>query len=127
MVFYKILDLIIIGFAVLVFVGVLAFDYDALWLQTPLIDISSEWKPFFDLFLYVMISLLVVDLVLKYRKTNNLKKFLKKYWIDIGMLLLIPIFSTFKFFKIGLSLIKKLKTAKTGVKILHKIKKVSGK
>lgn len=126
MVFYKILDSIILVFAVLVFVSVLAFEYETLGLQTPLIDISSEWKPFFELFFYVMIFLLVIDLVLKYRKTNNLKKFMKKYWIDIGMLLLIPILSTFKFFKIGLSLIKKLKTAKIGVKILHKIKKVSG-
>ncbi len=43
------------------------------------------------------------------------------------MLILIPIFSAFKFFKLGLNIVKKLKTVKMGLKILHKTKKVSQK
>jgi len=66
-------------------------------------------------------------LALKYRKEKNPQKFVKKYWIDIIMLVLIPVFSIFKFFKVGLSLTKQLKTLKMGAKALHKTKKITKK
>ena len=109
------------------FVGVLSFEYSILGLQNPVILISSEWKPFFDFLIYPIVALLAVDLVLKYRKEKNPKKFVKKYWIDIIMLVLIPVFSIFKFFKVGLNLIKQIKTLKMGTKALHKTKKVTKK
>ena len=109
------------------FVGMLSFDYSIFGLQNPLILISSDWKPFFDFLIYPIVVLLAVDLALKYRKEKNPKKFVKKYWVDIIMLVLIPIFSIFKFFKVGLSLIKQFKTLKMGAKALHKTKKVTKK
>jgi len=127
MLIHKILDLIILILVGIFFIGMLGTEFPALGLVQPLIPIPIEWKQFFDILIYPIIILLIIDLTLKYRKTNDPKKFVKKYWIDIVMLILIPIFSTFKFFKFGLSFIKKLKTIKMGVKIIHKTKKVSQK
>ncbi|KAF6244565.1 hypothetical protein C6989_07995 [Nitrosopumilus sp. b2] len=120
----KFVDYAIIGVVLLFFIGILAFEYKTIGLSEPLLLIPIEWKSFFDGLIWPLVVLLILDLVLKYKKVNDPKKFVKKYWIDIVMLILIPIFSAFKFLKIGLSLIKKLKTAKMSAKALHKTKKV---
>jgi hypothetical protein len=125
--FYKILDLTILAIATTFFIGILAFDYSIFGLSEPLIPIPYEWKFFFDIMIWLLVSLLMIDLTLKYKKTKNPKKFIKKYWIDILMLILIPVFSVFKSLKIGLSIVKQLKTAKMGAKIAHKTKKISKK
>jgi len=125
--FYKILDLTILVITTIFFIGILAFDYPIFGLSEPLILIPYEWKFFFDIMIWLLVSLLIIDLTLKYKKTKNPKKFIKKYWIDILMLILIPIFSVFKSLKIGLSIVKQLKTAKMGAKIAHKTKKISKK
>lgn len=125
--FYKILDLTILVIATTFFIGILAFDYSIFGLSEPLILIPYEWKFFFDIMIWLLVSLLIIDLTLKYKKTKDPKKFIKKYWIDILMLILIPVFSVFKSLKIGLSIVKQLKTAKMGAKIAHKTKKISKK
>lgn len=124
---FKALDLTILIFVSAFLIGLLGHEYDELGLHQPLILMSDEMLHFFDNLIWPIIILLIFDLVVKYRKTKDPKKFVKKYWIDITMLLLIPIFSSFKLFKIGLSIVKKLKAAKMGVKIIHKTKKISGK
>lgn len=120
---YKILDLIILAFVAVFFVGVLAFEHDIFGLQQPIIHMNMEWKQFFDVLIYPIVVLLVADLILKYRKLNEPRQFVKKYWIDIVMLALIPVFSIFKVLKISLSMIKKLKTLKMGAKVIHKTTK----
>ena len=104
--------------------GLSVTEYKIFGLQEPPVEISKEWKSFFEFSIWPIIGLLILDITLKFKKTRNPKKFLKKYWIDIAMLALIPVFSTLKFLKLGLSLIKKLKTAKMGVKAIHKTKKI---
>ena len=121
----KILDLIILVLVSLFFIGLLAFEYHSLGLENPILPIPDEFKEFFEFLIWPILILLSLDLILKYRKINNLKKFVKKYWIDILMLVLIPVFSIFKFLKIGLNVIKQLKTIKMGAKIFHKTKKIS--
>jgi hypothetical protein len=121
----KILDLIILALTSLFFIGLLAFEYHSFGLENPILPIPDEFKEFFEFLIWPILTLLTFDLILKYRKIKNLKKFVKKYWIDILMLMLIPIFSIFKFLKIGLSVIKQLKTIKMGAKIFHKTKKIS--
>lgn len=123
----KILDLIILALSLLFFIGLLAFEYHSFGLEHPILPIPDTFKEFFEFLILPLIVLLILDLVIKYRKINHPKKFVKKYWIDIVMLALIPVFFTFKFLKIGLSVVKKLKTAKTGAKIFHKTKKISQK
>lgn len=124
---YRLLDFTILAFTAMFFVGVLAFEYHIIGLQQRVIAIPSEWKIFFDSLVYPIVVLLGLDLVLKYRKLKNHRKFVKKYWIDIVMLVLIPVFFVFKFFKIGLSLVKQLKTMKMGAKAIHKTKKMTQK
>ena len=121
----KILDMIILVFASLFFIGLLAFEYHSFGLENPILPIPDQFKEFFEFLIWPILTLLVLDLILKYRKINNPKKFVKKHWIDIFMLALIPIFSIFKFLKIGSSVIKQLKTIKMGTKIFHKTKKIS--
>ncbi|MEK6866487.1 MAG: hypothetical protein AABX46_03465 [Thermoproteota archaeon] len=121
----KILDLIILALTSLFFIGLLAFEYHSFGLENPILPIPDEFKEFFEFLIWPILTLLTFDLILKYRKIKNLKKFVKKYWIDILMLMLIPIFSIFKFLKIGLSVIKQLKNIKIGTKIFHKTKKIS--
>ncbi|MCV0401332.1 MAG: hypothetical protein K5777_05075 [Nitrosopumilus sp.] len=119
----KFLNIATMAVVLLFFIGIISFEYKVIGLAEPLISLPTEWKPFFDILLWPLIILLVSDLVIKYRKVNDPKKFVKKYWIDIVMLVLIPIFSAFKFLKIGVSLVKKLKTLKMGTKVIHKTRK----
>ena len=121
----KFLDLIILVLASLFFIGLLAFESHSFGLENPILLIPDQFKEFFEFLLWPILTLLTLDLILKYRKIKNPKKFVKKHWIDILMLALIPIFSIFKFLKIGSSVIKQLKTIKMGTKIFHKTKKIS--
>jgi len=117
----KILDSIILVLTVLFFIGLLAFGYHSLGLENSPLPIPDKFKEFFEFLIWLIIPLLILDLILKYRQIKNPKK----YWIDILMLSLIPIFSIFKFSKIGLNVIKKLKLLKMDAKIFHKTKKIS--
>ena len=122
----------IIDWTVLVLVGIFVFGFIAtehktFGMQEPIFELSAELKEFFKFLIWPIIALLVFDLAIKYKETKDPKKFVKKYWIDIVMLILIPVFSVFKFLKLGVSIIKKLKTAKMGTKIIHKTKKMSKK
>ena len=117
--------MIILVFASLFFIGLLVFEYHSFGLENPILPIPDQFKEFFEFLIWPILTLLTLDLILKYRKINNPKKFVKKHWIDIFMLALIPIFSIFKFLKIGSSVIKQLKTIKMGTKIFHKTKKIS--
>ncbi len=121
----KILDIIILVFASLFFIGLLAFEYHSFGLKNPILPIPDQFKEFFEFLIWPILTLLILDLIFKYRKINNPKKFIKKHWSDILMLVLIPVFSILKFLKIGLSVIKQLKTIKMGAKIFHKTKKIS--
>jgi len=123
----KILDLTILIFISAFLTGLLGHEYGALGLHQPIILMSEELLYFLDTLIWPIIILLIFDLVLKYRKTKDPKKFVKKYWMDIAMLVLIPVLSSFKFFKVELSIVKKLKATKMSVKIIHKTKKISGK
>jgi hypothetical protein len=124
---YQILDMIILVLVILFFVGMLGTSFPGLGTDISILFIPDEVQAFLDVLIYPIIALLGIDLVLKYRKTKNSKKFVRKYWIDIFMIVLIPVFSIFKFFKIGLSLTKQLKTLKMGAKALHKSKKFTKK
>lgn len=123
----KIIDLVLLALVVLYFIGLLAFEYHSFGLESPILQIPIEFKAYFEGLIWPIVALLIFDLILKYRKINDPKKFVKKHWFDIFMLALIPVFSIFKFLKIGLSVIKKLKSVKMGVKIFHKTKKVHSK
>ena len=114
---YTILVLVIFYFAVLFF-----SEYKTMGLEKPIVEIPDYLKTANDAILGMMLALLSFELILKYMKIRNWKKFLKKYWFDIAMVILIPVFSGMKIIK-TLKLAKKVKVAKYGFKAADKTQK----
>jgi len=107
---------------ILIFSILLLIDYEFLKIVDPfqLVNIKKAT----EIILWILVSLFVLDLYLKYRKAENWKVFFKKNWFDIVTLALIPIFSTMKVLKIMVQLVKKMKILKMFTKIIHKSKKL---
>lgn len=114
---YTILALVIFYFMVLFF-----SEYKTLGLEVPIVEIPNQIKQINEIVLYVMLSLLSFELLLKYMKVRNWRVFLKKYWIDVAMVILIPVFSGIKILK-AIKLAKKAKIAKYGFKAADKTQK----
>jgi len=114
---YSILFLVIFYFIVLFF-----SEYKTLGLESPIVEIPQQLKQINETILYVMLSLLSFELLLKYMKVRNWKIFLKKYWLDVAMVILIPVFSGIKILKV-LKIAKKVKVAKYGFKAADKTQK----
>ena len=111
---YLILFLVILYFVVLFF-----SEYKTIGLESPIVEIPQQLKQINEVVLYVMLGLLSFELLLKYMKVRNWKIFLKKYWLDVAMVILIPIFSGVKMLK-AIKLAKKAKVAKYGFKAADK-------
>ena len=114
---YVILFLVIFYFAVL-----FLSEYKTLGLESPIVEIPQQIKQINEIVLYVMLVLLSFELFLKYMKVRNWKTFLKKYWLDVAMVILIPVFSGIKILK-AIKLVKKAKIAKYGFKAADKTQK----
>ena len=114
---YLILSLVIFYFVVLFF-----YEYKTLGLESPIVEISHQLKQVNEMVLYVMLGLLSFDLFLKYMKVRDWKIFIKKYWLDVAMVVLIPVFSGIKILKV-IKLAKKIKVAKYGFKAADKTRK----
>ncbi|WP_420545256.1 hypothetical protein [Nitrosopumilus sp.] len=114
---YVILFLVLFYFVVLFF-----SEYKTLGLGSPIVEIPQQLKQINEVVLYVMLGLLSFELLLKYMKVRNWKVFLKKYWLDVAMVILIPVFSGIKIFK-ALKIAKKIKVAKYGFKAADKSQK----
>ena len=108
---------------ILIFSILLLIDYEFLKIS----DHSQleNIKKIIEIILWILASLFILDLSLKYRKAENWRVFLKKNWFDIITLALIPIFSTMKMLKIVIPLVKKLKILKMFTKIIYKSKKLT--
>jgi hypothetical protein len=65
---------------------------------------------------WVVFAVLGLDLYLKYRNVRNPKEFVRKYWLDIVLLALLPLFAGFKVAKIAVKAIKGAKLSKSGLK-----------
>jgi len=114
---YLILFLVIFYFVILFF-----SEYKTLGWEIPIVEIPQQLKEINGMVLYVMLSLLSFDLLLKYMKIRDWRLFLKKYWLDVAMVILIPIFSGVKILK-AIKLAKKAKIAKYGFKAADKTQK----
>jgi len=118
------LDLIIIGLVIFILLGFFAYDYKFFGFNEQIINIPHNLKYYFDSLLWILFIVLILDLYLKYKVTKNWKIFIKKYWIDVTMTILIPIVYPFKFMKVSIKTYKMIKTAKYTIKIAQKIKKI---
>lgn len=76
-----------------------------------------------DIIFWLLVGLLTLELIIAYLKIRNTKSFLKKYWLEIIMLVLMPIFVGFKILKVSLKIVKQVKIGKTVFKLFQKMKK----
>jgi hypothetical protein len=122
--FTKVLDIVLLGLFVTFFIGLLAFDLPYFGFQINLITLPHEAKPYFEILPWLIFGLLAFDIYLKLKKLGSWNVLVKKHWLDLLMLALIPIFMPLKFMKPTVKLFKVLKATKFGIKVIHKIKKI---
>ncbi|MCA9828389.1 MAG: hypothetical protein KC444_08415 [Nitrosopumilus sp.] len=116
------LEYSILFFAIFYFVVLFFSEHEILGFESPIVEVPQQLKQINETILYVMLSLLSFELLLKYMKIGDWKVFLKKYWFDMAMMILIPVFSGIKIIK-ALKIAKKVKVAKYGFKIADKTQK----
>lgn len=123
----NILDLIIAILLMILFIALLAFNYQLFGSNEPLLYLPNEFMFIVDVLPWILFALFVFDIYLKYKKSKDRKYFVKKYWLDIVMTALFPVFSIFKFIKFGFKVYKMIKIAKIGkigTKVIIGIKKL---
>lgn len=116
------LSFVTFGLIVLFFFGLVNIEHAALGID-PLFEITSDVKLFFDAIFWILVGLLGLELIVAYIETRDAKKFVKKYWLEIILLVLMPLFVGFKVLKITAKLVKQIKISKTGFKIFQKAAK----
>ena len=72
---------------------------------------------------WILVGLLTLELTLAYLKVRDAKTFVKKHWLEIIMLIFMPIFAGFKIMKLILKILKQVKIGKTAFKVFQKMKK----
>jgi hypothetical protein len=123
----KLADIVVLALLVIFFFGLLAFDYELLGLQKPIIMITipNEAEQYFEAIPWIIFGVLLFDIYLKYIIVGrDLKLLFKYHWLDISMTTLIPILLPLKFLKVTLKLFKAVKATKFGYKIFQKVKKM---
>ena len=116
------LSFVTFGLIVLFFFGLVNIEHAALGVS-PLFEITKDVKLFFDVVFWILVGLLGLELIVAYIETRDAKKFVKKYWLEIILLVLMPLFVGFKVLKITAKLVKQIKISKTGFKIFQKAAK----
>ena len=111
------------GLIVVFFVILVNIEYSALGLSEPFFPVTEQVKTFNDAIFWIIVGLLGLELVVAYLEIRDAKYFLKKYWLEIILLVLMPIFVGFKALKITIKIVKQIKVSKTGFKIFQKLKK----
>lgn len=118
-------DLAIFVLLIMLVIGFLSFDYDLFGLSEPIIPIPKEYKVYFEFVPWLLFLLLSVDLFVKYLYVGrDLSYFLKEYWIDILLTVLIPILFPLKFIKPSVKIYESTKFVKSGFKIFQKYDKI---
>lgn len=121
----KAFDVFVSALVMFYFAGYLNIHSDLVGLHEPPIPVAEGVGEFWDLFFWAVFGALVLDILLKYRKVRDPELFVRKHWLEIVMLCLMPVFAGFKVAKLSVKLVKGLKLAKSGFKAAHGAKKMS--
>jgi hypothetical protein len=121
--FKKVLSFVTFSLIVIFIFGLVNIEYSALGISEPLFAITEQVIIIFDIIFWAIVGLLTLELLIAYLKIRNAKSFVKKYWLEIIMLILMPVFVGFKILKISLKIIKQVKIGKTVFKLFQKMKK----
>jgi hypothetical protein len=123
--FLVINDLSIFCLLIIFFIGFFVYDYEIIGIKEPFIHLPEHFKLLFEILPWILFILLVIDLFLKYKLVEGkLNYFVKKYWIDILLTIMLPFLFPLKFFKATLKMYKYTKFAKSGVKLAQKYEKL---
>lgn len=118
-------DLSIFMLLILYFVAFLSFDYETFGFGNSFIQIPEVYKTYFEILPWILFFLLMMDLTIKYKLVEgNLRYFIKNYWIDITLTILIPILFPLKFIKPALKIYKSANFVKSGYKLIQKYEKI---
>jgi hypothetical protein len=120
----KAFDVFVSLLVMVFFAGYLNIHADLIGLQESPVPVSSEVEEFWEWLTWAVFAILGLDLYLKYRKVRNPREFVKKHWLDILMLALLPLFAGFKVAKVAVKAIKSAKLGKSGFKAYLGAKKL---
>lgn len=109
---------------IIFFAGYLNIHAELIGLQESLIPVSKEVQNFWEWLTWIVFAVLSLDLYLKWRKVQRAREFVRKYWLDIVLLALLPLFAGFKVAKIAVKVIKSAKLSKSGLKAFLGAKKL---
>ena len=121
--FKKVLSSVTFALIIILLVNLINFEYKVLGIPKPFFPISEQTQMVIEIIYWMVIACLSIELLVAYLKIRNTREFFKKYWLEIIMLVLMPIFSGLKLLKITTKLLKKTKIAKTVFKAFQKLKK----
>jgi hypothetical protein len=107
------------------FVGYLNIHADLVGLEASPISVTKEVEEFWEWLTWAIFGLLSLDIYLKYKAVKNTKQFLKKHWLDLVMLGMLPLFAGFKIAKVAVKLVKSAKLSKSGLKAIKAAKKLA--
>jgi hypothetical protein len=120
-------DVFVSALVMFFFAGYLNIHSDLIGLTQDPVPVSKEVEEFWEYFTWIVFGVLALDIYLKYRKVRDVKVFLKKHWLDILMLCMMPLFAGFKVAKLSIKLVKGMKMAKSGFKAAHGARKLQKK
>lgn len=104
--------------------GFFSYEYKIFGLSKPIMALPDNLYHFFELLPWILLSLLAVDLYIKFIIIKNLRKFIKKHWLDIVLSILIPVLYPLKAISFALKSYKYFKFGKYTYKFYDKFKKL---
>ena len=122
-VFKQGLSFITFSLILIFFFGLVNIEHSALGITEPIFSITDQLKILFDIIFWIIVGLLALELVVAYLEVRNPRTFVRKYWLEIILLVLMPVFVGFKALKFSFKIVKQIKISKTGFKIFQKFKK----
>lgn len=117
-----VVDLSTVAWFCIFIVGFMAFDADLVGLE-PLITIPESYQTAWTVANWSIWGVFVADVWFKYRRTGNLRKFVRRYWFDL--LLLIPFFRVLAILRV-LRLLRMLRLARAGLGAYRAYRKAKG-
>lgn len=121
--FKKALSFVTFSLIVVFIFGLVNIEHSLLGISEPLFVITDQVIIVSDIIFWLIVGLLTLELVIAYLKIRDTKLFVKKHWLEIIMLVLMPVFVGFKILKVSLNIITQIKIGKTVFKLFQKIKK----
>lgn len=118
--FEKIIEYLILVLSSVYFVGFILFDTNSIGLEN-ILPKPANFDLYFDTILWSIFVTMIPDLSIKYIKSENWKKFLRKNWIDISFFILIPLFAWLRILKVlqFANQLKVLKIVKSLLKVIY--------